>query len=98
MRPYTPWQEPGEGFHLHNGKWVNILYYEDVEKGIASDRFHAKYREIRLYEKKDGKLLGSRVEENPFHDPQFFESLQKYQEEGLRKIAARNKNSDIHYF
>lgn len=76
MSLITSWQKPVEEYTLPDGTYVSVVYYEEIGKRIAIDKFHAKYREIKEYA--NDELIGSIMEKNPYYDPEYFDSLQQH--------------------
>lgn len=89
-KPYIPYEQISETIPLPNGKYLLIKYYDDLESKNQTNRFCAKYRQINLCKKhsleKEIICLSSKLEENPFYDPTFFEKLKNYQEKGFEEL------------
>lgn len=72
-----PGNEEVEKIELPNGEYVRIMYIQSEDEwAMPEQKYSAPFRLIELYDKKvpfseleEATLLGSKVEKNPYYNP-----------------------------
>ena len=73
-----------EGINLPNGQYVLITYLQKNDlMSLPDEKYVCPYKLIQLFSEKDGELLGEHIEENPYYDMPFYNTVFEHLDEEI---------------